>query len=251
MTPPLFFARGFDILKRPMHKILLVEDSIEIHELIRCALGASHDLTIVSSVFNAKEAIQSHQFDLVVVDLNLPDGDGIAILSLLQSMPADVAPAVIICSTRNSVEDRVLGFQLGTDDYIPKPIDLREFKVRIESKLKKLSQQHEKTIITDNIEVMQSSHRVFLNPAPDLNEHVTARTEVFLTSSEYRLLLAFVKNKDRVMQREQLIDSLWGADKSISDRAIDFHIAALRKKLGVHGKAIRTIYGYGYVYEST
>lgn len=232
-----------------MFKVLLVDDSNEIHELTRNALEAHHYLSTVSTLSQAQQLLHAHHFDLVILDLNLPDGDGMSLLSFLQSSADKQPPAVVICSTRNTLEDRVLGFQLGTDDYIPKPINVREYKVRIEAKLRKLRQQ-EKNIFTDTIEIAPSSQRVFLKSPPDPVTQSPQRTEIFLTPSEYRLLLALVQNKNRVLNRDQLIDSMWGTQKIISDRTIDSYIVSLRKKLGVHGKPIRTIYGNGYIYES-
>lgn len=224
-----------------MYNLLLVEDVSDHQDLISVSLQDICRVTIASNLKMAFECINHQKFDLYIIDLHLPDGDGIQLLSRLESDPSYQNALKIIFTTKSALEDKILGFQLGVDEYMIKPINSRELRARVESKLRKYKQlQKIEKLRYGPLLINLESHSVTLD-----------KDRLNLTPIEYRLLVGIIKNVGKVLSRDRLIDLGWGANiHHLTDRAVDMHMSSLRKKLGKAGANIRTVYGVGYMLES-
>ncbi|MEX0987791.1 MAG: response regulator transcription factor [Bacteroidales bacterium] len=219
-------------------KILIVEDELELSQSIVAYLKSEGHLCENAATFDsASEKISLYQYDIVLVDLNLPDGNGIHIVSQLKKN--DFKGGIIITSSRDTIDDRVLGLDCGADDYLVKPFYLAELNARIKSLSRRVLYSGNDTISINEIEIKPDEHKVF-----------ASGTLLDLTRKEFELLLFLVTNKEKVLSKESIAEHLWG-DYMDSADSFDFvyaHIKNLRKKLqneGV-GKYLQTVYGVGY-----
>ena len=217
--------------------IYCVEDDSSIRDLM------IYTLTIAG--FNAKGFADSEAFwesmdgllpELILLDIMLPGEDGITILKKLKSSAATAAVPVIMATATGSEYDRVIGLDLGADDYLCKPFGMMEMVSRIRAVLRR----------TNN-----SDRRSFLsygNIHMDLSRHVVlvGGREISLTLKEYDLLKLFMEHVGFVFTRDQLLSSVWDHDYSGETRTVDVHIGTLRTKLGASGEAIHTVRGVGY-----
>lgn len=177
---------------------------------------------------------------LIVLDLMLPDVDGIDICRFLKQEPRYTAIPIIMLTARGEETDRILGLELGADDYITKPFSPKEVVARVRAVLRRQEQitAEEKIVVGDRLIINHKKHEV-----------IVAGKKVNITATEFRILWILATKPGWVFTREQLIDELWGYDKPINDRTIDVHIQHLRTKLGKAGELIRNIRGVGYKLE--
>jgi DNA-binding response OmpR family regulator len=219
-----------------MLKILLVEDSEESKDLVLRALEGAFDVHWVGTILAAKSILQTQTFDLLLLDLGLPDGDGFQFFSEIKGQTP-----VIVLTAKNDLPGKVLGFSMGVEDYIVKPFEPMEFKARIESRLKKLTGDKAVSDMIQNgsITLYLSSQRTWITAGKTKNE-------IPLTPLEFKILALLVKNEDKIFSRNQLLDSAWGDGVNLTDRAVDTHICTLRKKMGLEGERIQSVYGQGY-----
>ena len=179
--------------------------------------------------------------DAVVLDLMLPDTDGLSICRQLRAAPETAQMPVLILTAKGEETDKVLGLELGADAYVTKPFSPRELLARVRALLRR-----KKTPITAGA-VLELAGLLELNPEAFT---VTVRgRRVELTSTEFRLLRVMLEGKGRAFSRDQLLDALWGNEKYVVDRTIDVHIKNLRDKLGAAGKYIKSIRSVGYKIE--
>lgn len=227
-----------------MNQILLIEDSEEIQDLVSLTLGYGFKVTAASTFEKALELIKTKPFDLYLIDIELPDGNGYQICSTLQNDDALKKAPIIFLTAKTKPEDIVMGYKLGADDYITKPIEPNVFKAKIESKLNKLitSEVKNEWIKKGNVRVNPVNQKLALVKSDG------SEIEVDLTPIEFRMVVAFIKNENIVLTRDQIIDKVWKDETYITDRVVDMHISSLRKKLETAGKYIRTIYGSGYCF---
>ena len=226
--------------------ILLVEDDLDTARSLTKALEASgYRITAVDTGLEARSIIEHVHPDLILLDLMLPDTDGLVLTTALKSITS--AP-IIICSARQEQVDRVLGLKLGADDFVAKPFDLDELEARIEAVLRRASRVREvSTTPADQIRVgelvvSQSRGSVTLNGQP-----------VHLTPTEYRLLVALASRPDEVLTREALGQLVWGYQDLGTGHLIDVHIGRLRLKLRRVSRSapvIVTVRGKGYTIAS-
>lgn len=214
------------------NKILIVEDETKLSEVMALYLKKEHyDVTCTSDGKSAEEIINTHNFDLIILDIMLPGKDGWALLRKIKSLGN--AP-VILTTARGEEDDRIFGLELGADDYMVKPISMRELvlrvKLRINSKITK-----NKSLKFDNLTILEESHEVLQD-----NKLVN------LTPKEFDLLLFLSKNTGQVFSREQLLSSVWGYDFIGDSRTIDTHIKKLREKLKFCEDHLTTVWGVGY-----
>jgi len=217
--------------------IFCVEDDAGIRELVLYTLRASG--------FSAEgfdrgktmlEALCTEEPSLILLDIMLPDMDGIEILKHLRSNPATRKIPVIVASAKGTEYDRVLGLDLGADDYLCKPFGMMEMVSRIRAVLRRTSSRDSGNVLQlGDLSLDMDSHRV----------HADGE-EVLLTRKEYDLLRLFLKTPGRVYSREQLLELIWGTDFLGETRTVDVHIGTLRTKLGQCGGYIRTVRGVGY-----
>ncbi len=223
-----------------MNRILLVEDSLPFQKLVRSALGPGFDIVCAPNLAEASALIGKHSFDLILLDIVLPDGDGFDYCGRLRQSGLIGSTPVILLTAKSSVVDKVLGFSLGADDYIVKPFEALELKARVEAKGRKARGERASTFLTKgNLRIDISLHKAFM-------ASVKGEKELDFTPIEFRLLSFLARNEGRVVTRDQILASVWGDRTEIMDRAIDRHICSVRQKLGEEGESIETIPTIGY-----
>ena len=219
-------------------KILVIEDEHRIADAIVYALNKEGYLTEV--IYHGEEALgklKEFEPDAIILDVMLPGMDGYEILKKLQDKGRI---GVIMLTAKEDIVNKILGLELGADDYMTKPFDMRELLARLKSLLRRMQKTESKTmdevIRLREIE-LQVSHRTAYAGDQKLD----------LTPKEYDLLKLLVGSPDRVYTREQLLDLVWGMDYFGGTRTVDIHIQRLRKKLGErHNEIIQTVHGIGY-----
>ena len=222
--------------------IYCVEDDGSIRELMLYALRASgfeaQGFPEGESLFRALETQQPR---LILLDIMLPGMDGIEILKKLRTGRATRQIPVIMASARGTEYDKVLGLDLGADDYLAKPFGMMEMVSRIRAVLRRSG--------TEESEAILRAGELTLNPRAHTVQVQDHR--VSLTLKEYDMLKLLLENPGRVFSRDQLLEQIWGIDFAGETRTVDVHIGTLRTKLGVCGDYIRTVRGVGYRLEIT
>lgn len=220
-------------------KILLIEDEPDIRKTLEYNLSREgFDVVCASSLSEGKNYINTNQFSLILLDLMLPDGSGLDLCRELKTDSDKKLTPIIILTAKDDEVDKVVGFELGADDYVTKPFSVRELILRVKAVLKRGNAKSE------NLEVQRQfgdlvidvdSHEVYVD-----NEPVT------LTALEFKLLRQLVDRRGRVQSRDQLLSDVWGYSADVTTRTVDTHIKRLREKLGAMGKYVQTIRGVGY-----
>ena len=219
-------------------KILIVEDEPALNKSMADYLSSQQYLCeSVSNYRDALEKTELYQYDCIVLDIMLPDGNGLQILQALKD--AHKTDGVIIISAKNELDDKIKGLRLGADDYLTKPFHLSELSVRIAAILRRKNLKGSNQLIFEEITIDVDGKTVTVN-----------RADITLTRKEYELLVYFIINKNRVLSKNTIAEHLWGDDMDMADN-YDFiyaHIKNLRKKLLAAGAAdyIKSIYGMGY-----
>ena len=219
-------------------KILIVEDEPALRELIQRSLEKERYVVEVAADFNsALRKIEDYDYDCVLLDIMLPDGSGLDLLEKLKAMHK--RENVIIISAKDSLEDKVLGLELGADDYLPKPFHLAELNARIKSVIRRQHHDGEIDICLGNIRILPDKYQVLINDR-----------EVELNRKEYDILLYFINRPGRLVNKNTLAESVWG-DHIYQVDNFDFiyaQIKNLRKKLKDAGATaeIKAVYGFGY-----
>jgi DNA-binding response OmpR family regulator len=174
---------------------------------------------------------------LIILDLMLPQMDGKDVCRALKSNPVTQSIPILMLTAKTEEVDRVIGFELGADDYVTKPFSPRELVLRVKAVLrrKEATDEREKSIQLDDLLIDIDRHQVSLK-----------KKAISLTSTEFKLLVELVINKGRVQTRERLLDKVWGYTYEGYARTVDTHIRRLREKLGSFGDSIETIRGVGY-----
>jgi len=215
--------------------LLIVEDDKAIQEMLFYSLQPEgYRLSQAYNVKAAWESIEADTPDLILLDWMLPDSSGLDLLHRVRKYRS-VLP-VIMLTARSEENDRVLGLDMGADDYISKPFSVKELKSRIRAVLRR-SQPDEQAV---------QSGRLYLDPASQ-RVQVDSR-DIDLSPTEFRLLHYFMTHPDRVFSRAQLLDQVWGQQVYVEERTVDVHIRRLRKNLQQYGltDAIHTVHGRGY-----
>ena len=219
-------------------KILIVEDEPALRELIQRSLEKERYVVEVAADFNsALRKIEDYDYDCVLLDIMLPDGSGLDLLEKLKAMHK--RENVIIISAKDSLEDKVLGLELGADDYLPKPFHLAELNARIKSVIRRQHHDGEIDICLGNIRILPDKYQVLINDR-----------EVELNRKEYDILLYFINRPGRLVNKNTLAEYVWGDHIDQVDN-FDFiyaQIKNLRKKLKDAGATaeIKAVYGFGY-----
>ena len=221
-------------------KILIVEDERDIADLLRYNLQEAGFKT--DYVRNGADALQraiEKTPDLILLDLMLPEVDGMIVCRLLKNDPRTKNIPIVMVTAKTEEKDRVAGLELGADDYIIKPFSPREVVLRVSAVLRRI-QIGKQTESTKRIE----THGVTI----DLDKHqvLTESGPIDLTATEFKLITLFARSPGRVFTRDILMDVIWGQDYYGIDRTVDTHVSRLRRKLGEFGKHIETVHGVGY-----
>jgi len=217
-------------------KIVVIEDDQAILDLVIYNLQKNGFLTEgFTSGYDGLNFLLRNPSDLLILDLMLPDIDGFELCKEFKSQEKTKNLPIIILTAKTEEADRVLGLELGADDYIIKPFSPRELVARVKAVLRR-----SESIKSEQVELYK-----FEDLVVDTNKHKVyfKQQEIELTATEFSILLTLIKHPGRVYTRNNLLDSL---DKTILDRNIDVHITKLRKKLGPAGRFIKTIRGVGY-----
>ena len=217
--------------------IYCVEDDLSIRELMLYTLRASgFEALGFGDGQELFEALNRQVPRLILLDIMLPGMDGMEILRKLRQDPATAAVPVIMASARGTEYDKVLGLDLGADDYLVKPFGMMEMVSRIRAVLRRSTPvNRENRLVRGCLDMDVAAHTVMAGGVP-----------VTLTLKEFELLRLFLTAPGRVFSREQLLEKIWGTDFVGESRTVDVHIATLRTKLGTCGDYIRTIRGVGY-----
>lgn len=217
-----------------MEKLLIVEDEKQISKVMKLYLEKEgYLIDLASDGKIADELIENNTYDLVILDIMMPYKDGWYLLKKIKSI--NNSTQVIITSARGEEEDRIFGLELGADDYMVKPISMRELVLRVSLRLRNLKKEEIAELYLGNLKVENNNRRVFQD-----------NKEIILTPKEYDLMLFFIENKNRVYSREDLILKVWGYDFYGDSRTVDTHIKKLREKITFFRDNLKTIWRVGY-----
>ncbi len=221
-------------------KILIVEDERDIAELIEYNLKLEKYVTeIVTNGTQAVNRALRTQPDLVILDLMLPGMDGLEVCRLLKADSRTKSIPVLMLTAKGSEVDRIVGFEVGAEDYLTKPFSPRELALRVKAIMRRIktteSTEEKPTLTFATIKIDPSRFQVMIG-----------KEEVKLTAIEFKLLHYLMTTKGRVASRDTLLDHVWGYDSMLTTRTVDTHVKRLRSKLGRSGKYLETIRGVGY-----
>ena len=225
--------------------ILVIEDETDIRRNLEYNLGREgFKASSVGSLDEANEKLKSKKFDLILLDLMLPDGSGLDLCKKIKSNSETETTPIIILTAKDDEVDKVVGFELGADDYVTKPFSVRELILRVKAILKRSDTKTKEVVEVErqfgDLKIDVDSHEV----------HVDSQL-IELTALEFRLLKELVDKRGRVQSRDQLLSEVWGYNAEVTTRTVDTHIKRLREKLGSMGKYVQTIRGVGYKFSRT
>lgn len=221
--------------------IFCVEDDRAIRDLMIYTLNSAgfeaHGMEDGAALFSA---LERRQPELIMLDIMLPGEDGITILQKLRRNPGTSDIPIIMATAKGTEYDKVIGLDLGADDYLAKPFGMMEMVSRVKAVLRRVVARDSSQILhMGNLEMNKDHHLVLVNGK---------RTE--LTLKEYEMLRLFLENPGLAFTRDQIFDHIWGADYAGESRTVDVHIGTLRAKLGACGAYIETVRGVGYRMEA-
>lgn len=223
-------------------KVLVVDDEKDIVELVRYHLEKEgYQCLQAADGPTAVRLIQAHQPDLLILDLMLPGLDGLEVCRQLRRDAATARLPVIMLTAKGEEVDRVVGLEVGADDYVVKPFSPRELVARVKAVLRRAQEPIGPSVRRiGDLEVDEAWHRVAVKG-----------TTAELTAKEFGLLCALMRANGRVLNREQLLEGVWGyaSAAEIESRTVDVHIRRLRKKLGSEARRIVTVKGVGYRFD--
>ncbi|MEC9245981.1 response regulator transcription factor [Nitratireductor rhodophyticola] len=216
-----------------MH-FLIVEDTRDVAEAIERRLEkAGHVSDRAETLEDAEHFVAMARHDLIVLDINLPDGSGIAFLKKLRAAGNRVP--VLVLTARLAVNDKIDALDLGADDYMIKPFDLGELEARIRAIIRRRSGDADRTLAVGKLTFDMAARRVLIDGEP-----------CELTRREQTLLEIFLTNRDRVLEKEDLLTRLFGHDEERNPNAVELYVGRLRRKIEGSGLEIRTLRGLGY-----
>lgn len=221
-----------------MARILVIEDEVDIRQVLDYNLkSAGHEVVEASRGVDGLRLLRERVPDLVLLDLMLPDMPGTEVCRTIKDNPATRTLPVVMLTARGEEIDRVVGFEIGADDYITKPFSVRELVLRIRAVLRRreLPAGEAASIEFGNLRIDRAAHRVWVDGE-----------EVELTALEFKLLVTLYERRNRVQSRGALLDQVWGIETKISTRTVDAHVKRLREKMGAARDYIETVRGVGY-----
>lgn len=225
-------------------KILIVEDDRNIAELLtRNFEQTGFDTEVVYDGANALLQAEKTRPNLIILDLMLPEVDGIEVCRMLKRNPETQRIPVVMLTAKGEEVDRIVGLELGADDYITKPFSPREVILRVQAILRRITGDRSASATTqlrvDGLTIDLDKHQAF-----------SEEGLIDLTSTEFKMLSLFAGSPGRVFTRSILMDVVWGQEYYGVDRTIDTHISRLRRKLGGFGDLIETVHGVGYRFKA-
>jgi len=225
-----------------MQTIVIVEDELDLAELLAFNLTREGYRALTAGDGRAGlELVRRELPDLVLLDLMLPEMMGTEVCRELKREAATAAIPVLMLTAKGEEIDRVVGFEVGADDYVVKPFSMRELLLRVKAVLRRgvADQPATKMLTFGLLQIDTERHEVRV-----------AGQEIVLTSTEYKLLLTLAQRRERLQSRDRLLDDVWGYAADVDSRTVDTHITRLRGKLGAAGDLIKTVRGFGYKLEA-
>jgi two-component system, OmpR family, phosphate regulon response regulator PhoB len=219
-----------------MERVLIVDDDPDIQRLVSYNLSqAGFQVTAASSGRTALEAVHVQHPDLIVLDLMLPDIDGMEVCRTLRQRDDSRRIPIVMLTARSEEIDRVVGFELGADDYVMKPFSPRELVLRIKSIFRRVREDRTDVLQAGSVQLFPQRRQVTVNNHP-----------IVLTAKEFDLLQELMRARGNVLTREMLMDKVWGYHGDATSRTLDTHVRRLREKLGDDGMLVETVRGVGY-----
>jgi two-component system phosphate regulon response regulator PhoB len=221
-----------------MARVLVIEDEADLQQVLDYNLRrAGHEVFAARLGREGLQLARRHPPDFILLDLMLPDVQGTEICKALRSDPTTKDVPILILTARGEEVDRVVGFELGADDYVVKPFSVRELLLRMEAILRRgrSGPRTGSVIEFGRLRIDRDAHRAWVDGE-----------EVELTALEFKLLLTLHDRGNRVQTRTTLLDDVWGIDADITTRTVDTHVKRLREKLGAAGGYVETVRGVGY-----
>ncbi|HEX2671150.1 MAG TPA: response regulator [Polyangiaceae bacterium] len=227
-----------------MTRILIVEDEPDLQQVLEYNLRqAGHEVLVTKLGREGLRIAREQKPELVLLDLMLPDIAGTEVCKQLKEAPGTKGINVIMLTARGEEIDRVVGFELGADDYVTKPFSVRELLLRIQAIVRRgktESKDLEATVEFGKLKIDREAHRVWVESL-----------EIELTALEFKLLVTLYDRKNRVQTRSTLLDDVWGIQADITTRTVDTHVKRLREKLEAARDYVETVRGVGYRFVGT
>lgn len=219
-----------------MRKMLIVDDDIHLRKLVYTyAEMEEFHCTEAENSEQALELLEKNHFDIIILDVMMPGKDGFETLAEIRKISET---PVIMLTARDEEYDKLLGFRLGADDYVPKPFSPKELMARVEAVLRRMGSHIDATLQFGDLSIQVDSRSV---KAGD--------KMIMLPPKEFDLLVKLARNEHIVLTREQLLESVWGYQYHGDTRTVDTHIKSLREHLGIYRRLIQTVWGVGYRFE--
>ena len=219
-----------------MERVLIVDDDPDIVRLLTYNLSqAGFQIQTAETGRAALQSIQKNPPDLVILDVMLPDIDGMEVCRTIRQQEVSRRIPVLMLTARGEEIDRVVGFELGADDYVPKPFSPRELVLRVKSILRRAKDDYSEVLRAGLIQLYPQRRQCFVE-----------KRQVALTAKEFDLLCELMKAKGNVLTRDVLMDRVWGYHGEAASRTLDTHVRRLREKLGADGDQVETVRGVGY-----
>lgn len=218
--------------------ILVIDDERDLIDLVRYNLEKEgFEVIAATDGQSGLEVASKHAPDLVVLDLMMPGFDGLQVCQRLRADPRTARMPVIMLTAKATEADRIVGLELGADDYITKPFSPQEVVARVKAVLRRVAAQHEQPAVvrSGELQIDLLGHEVTVNG-----------NRVGLTATEFRILHLLVSRPGRVFNRDEIISSASTNDSAVFDRTVDVHMMSVRRKLGAAGDQIETVRGFGY-----
>jgi two-component system, OmpR family, phosphate regulon response regulator PhoB len=219
-------------------RVLVIEDDKNILKLIRYNLEKAGFVCITTITGeDAFDILDKEQVDLIILDIMLPTIDGFEICKRVKQDQRYKNMPVIMLTAKGEEVDKIVGFELGADDYIVKPFSPRELVLRIKAVLKRNAPKEgsQDVLVSGIVKIDIPRHKVTVD-----------KKDIELTAMEFKLLAVLIERKGRVQSRETLLEDVWGISADVTTRTVDTHVKRLRQRLGKAGKLIETIRGIGY-----
>ena len=220
-------------------KILVIEDEPDIRKNLEYNLAREGFSVIgAASISEAESNLSAQTFNLILLDLMLPDGSGLDLCKKIKADSKTESIPIIILTAKDDEVDKVVGFEIGADDYVTKPFSVRELILRVKAVLKRGTEKKDILEVErkfGDLRIDVDSHEVYVDDS-----------KINLTALEFKLLRQLVDTRGRVQSRDQLLSEVWGYSSDVTTRTVDTHVKRLREKLGPMGKYVQTIRGVGY-----
>ncbi len=225
-------------------RILVVEDERAHQLIIEKSLTGFYEYQLATSAAEAKQILSEGTFDLFILDIMLPDGNGFEVLNELRKCERHQLAPVIFLTGREDLKSKLTSFSLGADDYIIKPPEPLELRARIDARLRVIGDLQGLT--AKGAPVRVADLKLDTERLAVVVEEGGQETSLDLTPLEFRLLLFFVRHPNEALSRQKILEGVWGTQTHVLDRSVDSYVATLRRKLGPRSNLIKSVHKVGY-----